>query len=181
MNADGGSEWRFSVRVNTAAGHRSADIFGTAAKTEDSTTADSKLEKGYVRVLREPGGGGNAAYDCLYNNTGNDNVHATQTDEAGEDVADGDEDTDVEMAEDHSESTSVGDGSQGKISPCDDESDADQAQHDASLPKRVELPDAHPFFAANDSQPGDRAILTRVIEGVCLRLRWSILMGSRVY
>jgi hypothetical protein len=190
VNANGGSEWRLSVRVNTAAGHRNSNIFGTTVDSETSINTDSERAKGSVRVLREPGGGGDAAYDCLYDNAGSDSATVITKREGGEEIGTGDEAIGLESAVElaipdgsHSErgmdmeidSTTPFDvDSQGESKPGDDELDTAQTPS-----QRIELTNAHPFFAANDLQHGDTAILTRVIEGVRKRMRLSLVMGLR--
>lgn len=186
VNAEGGSEWRFSVRVNTTAGHRNANIFGTTVDSEASTNAYSDRVKGFVRVLREPGGGGDAAYDCLYDNAGSDRATVMTRREGEEEVGTGGEAMDLDavaelaIPDSHSErgvdmevdsATPVDVDSQGESRPGSDELITVQKPS-----QRIELPSTHPFFAANDLQYGDTAILTRVIEGVCQR-SWLELVG----
>lgn len=62
------ADYRPSVKVNKTAGSRNAGIFATTG----ADTAEKPTRR-QIRVIREPGGGGDATYDCLYNNIGEAN------------------------------------------------------------------------------------------------------------
>lgn len=79
--------WRPAVKVNREAGARSSVILGWPSDSQEPSTHENlrhldanehteslngAVASHTIRVLREPGGGGQDAYACLYENTEND-------------------------------------------------------------------------------------------------------------
>lgn len=73
--------WRPTVKVNCEAGARSSVVLGWSSHSQESRHSDTHDIAGSIngeaanqtiRVLREPGGGGQDAYACLYENSEND-------------------------------------------------------------------------------------------------------------